>query len=286
MTAEPTLVIGWLLVAHLAADFVLQTDHMAIGKFGDGPEAWRALGAHAAVVGLVNLPAVLVFGVSGLLFVVLTVLSHGAIDRAKIVLTRRVEPRGAAGEEPSADDVAAGPALDRAWTPVPGLLFAMDQFAHIGVLVAAWAVLLSGAVPLQGFTEAISTLPGTADGAGFHRNVLSGVVLASLLIVNIRAASLFVATLVRPPNMRGDAGHAPQARIGAVIGVLERLLIAALVLGGAVATIGLVVAAKTLARFKQLDDREFAEYYLLGTLASVTIAVATSLLAAAVLARP
>jgi hypothetical protein len=51
-----------------------------------------------------------------------------------------------------------------------------------------------------------------------------------------------------------------------------------------VATIGLVVAAKTLARFKQLDDREFAEYYLLGTLASVTIAVATSLIAQAALA--
>ena len=49
------------------------------------------------------------------------------------------------------------------------------------------------------------------------------------------------------------------------------------------AAIGFVVAAKTLARFKQLDDRRFAEYYLLGTLASVSVALASGLLAAAAL---
>ncbi len=74
------------------------------------------------------------------------------------------------------------------------------------------------------------------------------------------------------------------ARIGATIGVIERLLIAALVLAGGITTIGLVVAAKTIARFRQLDDRTFAEYYLLGTLASVTLAVVTSLIAARALA--
>ena len=52
-----------------------------------------------------------------------------------------------------------------------------------------------------------------------------------------------------------------------------------LILGRAEVGIGLVVAAKTLARFKQLDERHFAERYLIGTLASITIAVATGLLA-------
>ena len=49
------------------------------------------------------------------------------------------------------------------------------------------------------------------------------------------------------------------------------------VLTGTDAAIGFVVAAKTLARFRQLDDREFAEYYLLGTLASVAVAIVTAL---------
>jgi hypothetical protein len=74
------------------------------------------------------------------------------------------------------------------------------------------------------------------------------------------------------------------ARIGATIGALERLLIVAFMLTGAVAAVGFVIAAKTIARFKQLDDRGFAEYYLLGTLASVAVAVASALVGMAALA--
>jgi hypothetical protein len=73
------------------------------------------------------------------------------------------------------------------------------------------------------------------------------------------------------------------ARIGATIGALERLLIVVFVLTRTEAAIGFVVAAKTLARFKQLDDRGFAEYYLLGTLASVAVALFSGLLGLAAL---
>ena len=61
--------------------------------------------------------------------------------------------------------------------------------------------------------------------------------------------------------------------------MLERLIVSALVLANASTAVGFVIAAKTLARFKQLDDREFAEYYLLGTLASTAVAILSSLLA-------
>ena len=74
---------------------------------------------------------------------------------------------------------------------------------------------------------------------------------------------------------------ASPARLGATIGVLERLLIVTFVMTGSTAAVGFVVAAKTLARFKQLDDRDFAEYYLLGTLASVAVAIGSGLVAAA-----
>jgi hypothetical protein len=75
----------------------------------------------------------------------------------------------------------------------------------------------------------------------------------------------------------------PPAQVGATIGVLERLLIVTLLLVGADAAIGFVVAAKTIARFRLLDDRDFAEYYLLGTLASVSVAIVTALAARAAL---
>ncbi len=82
----------------------------------------------------------------------------------------------------------------------------------------------------------------------------------------------------KPPTSVAVPSGAP-ARIGATIGALERLLIVAFMLTGAEAAVGFVIAAKTIARFKQLDDRGFAEYYLLGTLASVAVAISSSLVA-------
>ena len=88
----------------------------------------------------------------------------------------------------------------------------------------------------------------------------------------------------RPAPAAGRSGPAaPAARIGATIGILERILIVVFVLTGSEAAIGFVVAAKTLARFRLLDDRDFAEYYLLGTLASVAVAIVTALIGRAAL---
>lgn len=64
-----------------------------------------------------------------------------------------------------------------------------------------------------------------------------------------------------------------QAR-GRIIGVLERALAVTLLLLGQFGALGLIVAAKALARFRGLDDRDFAEYFLIGTLASLLHAVA------------
>jgi hypothetical protein len=60
---------------------------------------------------------------------------------------------------------------------------------------------------------------------------------------------------------------------GRAIGVLERALAITFVFLGEYGAVGFVVAAKSLARFKALEDREFAEYFLIGTLASLLLAV-------------
>jgi hypothetical protein len=56
---------------------------------------------------------------------------------------------------------------------------------------------------------------------------------------------------------------------GRIIGVLERALALTLVLLGQFGALGLIVAAKALARFRALENRDFAEYFLIGTLASL-----------------
>lgn len=67
-------------------------------------------------------------------------------------------------------------------------------------------------------------------------------------------------------------------KAGNMIGKLERVLIVILLLQSQYEAIGFVLAAKSIARFRQLDDKEFAEKYLVGTLASVLLALGATLL--------
>jgi hypothetical protein len=64
-----------------------------------------------------------------------------------------------------------------------------------------------------------------------------------------------------------------QENAGEVIGIIERILILTFVLVGSYEAVAFSVAAKSIARFNELDDKYFAEYYLLGTSISVSIAV-------------
>jgi hypothetical protein len=76
----------------------------------------------------------------------------------------------------------------------------------------------------------------------------------------------------RPPR-GGIMVPADEFARGRIIGVLERAVALTLLLLGQYAALGLVVAAKALARHKALDNRDFAEYFLIGTLASMLLAL-------------
>ena len=60
---------------------------------------------------------------------------------------------------------------------------------------------------------------------------------------------------------------------GLVIGVLERTLALTLVLTSQFSALGMILAAKAIVRYQALDDRDFAEYVLIGTLTSLLIAL-------------
>ena len=59
---------------------------------------------------------------------------------------------------------------------------------------------------------------------------------------------------------------------GMVIGIIERVLVLSFVLVSQYTAITIVFAAKSIARFNELKDRKTAEYYLIGTLVSITFA--------------
>ena len=371
---DTVLVIAWLVLAHLVADFVLQNDWIAMNKGGGGRTGWAALGTHGFHVGLCLVPAVFAFGVPGIVYIALVVFTHVLVDRWKVRATRRAErsAQDAARTRLAAAGDAPESGLGGAWTPWPGMLFVADQVLHLTIAIVAWLVVLEGVPLLQGFVDVVNTILRDWDRATVHAVILTGVVLVSLFLVNTRAAYYFVLALVSPrwvpdepaapapdpvtpasamtaqarsgytvrvgplvatvepgvaavtpaasadtaesgatapstapvanaaaasaapvvaapssvapsPHHRSSVPTGAPARIGATIGALERLLIVVFVLVGAEAAVGFVIAAKTIARFKQLDDRGFAEYYLLGTLASVSVAVVSALIAKAAL---
>jgi hypothetical protein len=108
-----------------------------------------------------------------------------------------------------------------------------------------------------------------------------GLYVAGYLYICIRGMVVVRAVLDLPAlQMRRDddrtAGAIDIAR-GRTIGALERAIALTLVLLGQYGALGLLVAAKSVARFKALEDREFAEYFLIGTLASLLLALAGGL---------
>jgi hypothetical protein len=60
---------------------------------------------------------------------------------------------------------------------------------------------------------------------------------------------------------------------GRLIGNLERLVLTIVVAAGSYAALAFLVAAKGLIRSEDLHDRDFAEYFLIGSLASVLVAL-------------
>jgi hypothetical protein len=158
------------------------------------------------------------------------------------------------------------------WTPMPAVLWLAAEAAVAAVVVGmAWLVLRD--VSLNLVPAAVSASP--VDIRHFAMAVVLG---WSLLVINVPIGLRLIGRLL-PSEPKKEAGEVDPERMGATIGVLERLLVVVLIPAGGPAAVGFVVAAKTLARFKELNKKRFAERYLLGTMASVTVALLSAIAA-------
>ena len=137
------------------------------------------------------------------------------------------------------------------------------QLAHLIVLYVVW------------------NLWPAIDGDSSTR-VGRAAAIVAVYAFNIGVGSDLVAELLRrfQPN-GGEADGEPGA--GRVIGIMERLIITTLVWKGEWGAVGLVLTAKSVARFKKLEDKDFAEAYLIGTMGSLIVAMASGTLLAELL---
>jgi len=239
---EPELALFALVIGHLLGDFVFQTQRDIARK---KEHEWSAYASHAAIhyataiFCLAALADVPMLSGRPYVAVLLIVTLHTVVDRGKCFA-------------PAAFETAHSLAL-----------FVVDQIVHLGVLtVVGWTILLDrtfgslieAATPRIGETTLalIATYLAVVVGGGYLIRV---------------ALDPFARKLVV------EGGGEQLAHAGLYIGWLERFLILTAAIAGSFTSVGLIVAAKSIFRFPEMKDRPFAEYFLIGTLMSVTLAV-------------
>ena len=237
------------MLFHVLGDFYFQTNTMASKK-----ESRRdILLGHCVEYSLCMLPLLFIWGFTWRAFYafIMVCASHAAIEVLLKPFVTRLSPRGI-------------------------VVFFADQFLHLAACFLC-AALIS---PLSSFP---------ADFAHLFHEIVP--MLLALLIA-IKPSGVMVRLILdRYRYDKDGACKAESAKncseaeagrdhhgAGEAIGWLERLLVVVLTAVSDFSAIAFVVTAKSIARFKRIEeDPEFAETYLIGTLSSVSIAMLTTL---------
>ncbi|HHW45392.1 MAG TPA: DUF3307 domain-containing protein [Clostridiales bacterium] len=100
--------------------------------------------------------------------------------------------------------------------------------------------------------------------------------LSSLLLILLvwKPANITIKKLLASYKPEEEPENNADKNAGGFIGFLERIVILLFLSIGQYSAIGLVLTAKSIARYNKIsEDKQFAEYYLLGTLLSAAIAI-------------
>ena len=232
-----------LLLGHLLGDFIFQTPSLAKKKADNLFYVLLHGGIYALCMAGILLAA-FPFSFALLYVGLLAALTHLAVDLVKFFLSRQKE---------LANTHAAA-------------LFLGDQAAHLLILLALSLSLGDGALLLRAWPD-----PVAASLAFTTEELLKAVLL---LLLAGKPANLLFLTLFRKFRPKKD-GQEEVKNAGATIGTLERIVMMVMLCLEQYAAVGLVLTAKSIARYDRISkEPRFAEYYLLGTLTSLFYSVA------------
>jgi len=279
-----------LIIAHLLADFYLQTDRMVQDKL-------KNLKKHILHHFLVN---TIVLAAGWLFFYqqndpVMTVIwpmlfitaTHLMIDLLKIKLV---------------DQFTASENMNKLW------FFILDQLLHIFMLLIAMQLFYKITL-VSNVNRFIQLLFEDGRQLDASSTIL---VIAIILILGTTVSGHIIRILLgslpgqlltfegkytfknefREPayqkTSKSEKGLSEQYSYmifnkhdmsrGKLIGYIERLLVILLTYYSSYPAIAFIVTAKSIARFKQMDDRDWAEYFLLGTLTSMFLGIVFGIL--------
>jgi hypothetical protein len=279
-----------LIIAHLLADFYLQTNHMVQDKLKNiKKHLFHHLIVNAVVLSLawylksqetdpllaIIWPALFITG------------THFLIDLLKIQLV---------------DQYTNSENLSKLW------FFVLDQVLHLFMILIALQLFYK--ISLVSVLDRLSELLMGEGGEIGELNTI--LFLAIILILGTTVSGHIIRILLGslpgqlltfegkytfkndlkekdyPKNSNGERGLSEQYSYmifnkhdlsrGKLIGYIERLLVILLTYYGSYPAIAFIVTAKSIARFKQMDDRDWAEYFLLGTLTSMFLGIVFGIL--------
>ncbi len=227
------------LFAHIIGDYYLQSEPMATNKMQlNTSRGIRYYLVHIALYSFAQIVLYTIcFGINFKL-VLLLCFSHALIDFLKIIFENKNIKK-----------------LDT------NFLYLADQLLHIiAIFIFSLFILeLNIAVQLNGYIAEIFSLTDLQN-----YDIVKLAVIAVILHKPINITCKIVLS-----KYNHQSSSSP-VKAGALIGTLERLIIVIMIYHGEYSAIGLIFAAKSVARYDKISrDKEFAEYYLLGTLLSV-----------------
>jgi hypothetical protein len=233
-----------ILLAHLLADFPLQTNAIINAK-KDGFRGYLAHGSiHlvAVVLTLRTFTNVAIRSWYALLLLVSYVILHLGLDYLKQAYMKRRHLQDSTGP------------------------FVIDQMLHV-LMAAGLAWAITGA-KWQGILSAAHWSDELRWRVLLLAVTYTAVVFAGGYLVRSMTRSL-------TENMPAPEGEDKAAlrNAGLYIGWLERFLVLTAFLIQSPAMIGLILTGKSIARLGELKGPKFAEYFLIGTLLSVSLAL-------------
>lgn len=151
-------------------------------------------------------------------------------------------------------------------------LYVCDQLTHlITILLITW--LISSQIEMMQYTNLFNTLLASPIEI---EAILSWILAITITMQPVSTTINKILYQYQPTIADAeDVGH-PGA--GALIGILERLIILVMLSQKQYGAIGFVLTAKSIARYNKITENpQFSEYFLLGTLLSMLLVIVTYL---------
>ena len=130
------------------------------------------------------------------------------------------------------------------------IVFLIDQAVHIIVLFTMYKV---------------------CNLNSFFNDYVNIIKIILLVLTLIAPCSIFINKIFK--DVYPDTDTEGVFDVGSIIGIIERFLVVIFAYYGNFATIAIIITVKTWARNEDLKDKDFRNKYLLGTLASLTVAL-------------